>query len=221
VQNPGDLDEPVVAFAIARCGASAFAPTPSLAARGARFALALDPAKGSQMPNRMEKAASEVMGAVKSTKARLEGLTGVFQHLAREHGEVTVLLLRVKASRDPKVRAELFPKIRAELLAHEKAELTNVYPVFRQQPKLAAFAEEHEDEAGELEAAIAQVTATAYDDELWQSRFEELIALVTAHVKEEESEWFPAAEKALGKPWTEEVLPRYEAAKAKEMNTLG
>jgi hypothetical protein len=173
------------------------------------------------MPNGIEKAASEVMGAVKSTKARIEGLTGVFQHLAREHGEVTALLLRVKASRDPKVRAELFPKIRAELLSHEKAELTNVYPVFRQQPALAALAEEHNDEAEELETAIAQVSAVAYEDDAWQSRFEDLIDLVTRHVKEEESEWFPAAEKALGKPWTEEALPRYEATKAKVMKTLG
>lgn len=173
------------------------------------------------MPNGIEKAASEVMGAVKSAKARLEGLTGVLQHLAREHGEVTALLLRVKASRDPKVRAELFPKIRAELLSHEKAELTNVYPVFREQPALAAFAEEHDNEAGELEAAIALVTATAYEDGVWQSRFEDLIALVTRHVQEEEGEWFPAAEDALGKPWTEEVLPRYEATKAKVMKSLG
>jgi hypothetical protein len=172
------------------------------------------------MPNPVEKVASEVMGAAKSAKARLEGLTGVFQHLAREHGEVTALLLRVKGSGDPKVRAELFPKIRAELLSHEKGELTNVYPGFARQPSLAAFAEEHNNEAGELEAAIAEVTDTPYDDDLWQSRFESLVDLVTRHVKEEESEWFPAAEKALGKSWTEEVLPRYEATKSKVMKTL-
>jgi hemerythrin superfamily protein len=173
------------------------------------------------MPNGIEKAASEVLGAVKSAKARLEGLTGVFQHLAREHGEVTALLLRVKSSRDPKVRAELFPKIRAELLSHEKAELTNVYPAFQQQPALAAFAEEHDNEASELEAAIAEVAGTPYEDARWQSRFEELVQLVTRHVDEEENEWFPAAEDALGKPWTEEVLPRYEATKANVMKTLG
>jgi hypothetical protein len=66
------------------------------------------------------------MGAVKATKAKIKGLTGVFERLSREHGEVMALLLRVKASSHPEVRAELFPKIRAELLSHEKGELLEV-----------------------------------------------------------------------------------------------
>jgi hypothetical protein len=47
------------------------------------------------MPHRTEKVVSEVMGAAKNAKAKLEGVHGVFQHLMREHGEVTALLLRV------------------------------------------------------------------------------------------------------------------------------
>ena len=170
------------------------------------------------MPHRTEKAASEVLGLVKSAKARIEGVHGVFQHLMREHGEVTALLLRVKASSDPKVRAEFFPLIRQELLSHEKGELSAVYPVLAQYAELAEFAEEHEEDAAELEDQIDRVTETPYDDGRWAERFTELVELVTAHVAEEENEYFPAASKVIDREKSEEMLTQFEAAKARAKN---
>jgi len=172
------------------------------------------------MPNRSEKVASEVLGAVKATKAKIEGLTGGFSHLAREHGEVTALLLRVKSSSDPKVRAELWPKIREELLGHETGERTAVYPVFRQHSELAEFAAEHDREADELERRIQELTITAYDFDLWPARFGELVDLISAHVKEEEGEFFPAASKLLGREKTEQMLGDFERAKAASKNRV-
>jgi len=172
------------------------------------------------MANRMEKVASDVMGAVKATKAKLEGLSGVFQHLTREHGKVTALILRVKATSDAKVRADLFPKIRAELLSHEKGELAEVYPVFLQHAGLMAFAKDHEREAMQLEAQIDAVSALAFDDPSWSTRFAELAALVARHTKEEENTFFPAAQRALGAQAAEQMLPRYEAAKARVAATI-
>jgi hemerythrin superfamily protein len=167
------------------------------------------------MPNPIEKAASEVMGAVKSTKARIAGLTGVFQHLAREHGEVTALLLRVKSSSDPKVRAELFPKIREELLSHEKGELAEVYPAFRGNAELEDIASRHGREASQLEERIQSISVLAYNDPTWGDRFSEIVELVSTHVKEEEGEFFPAAERVLGRETADRLLPRYEEAKAR------
>jgi hypothetical protein len=167
------------------------------------------------MPNPLEKAASEVMGAVKSTKARIAGLTGVFQHLAREHGEVTALLLRVKSSSDPKVRSELFPKIRQELLSHEKGELAEVYPAFRGNSELEHIASQHAREASQLEEKINGLSALAYDHPSWGDRFTELVGLVSEHVKEEEGEFFPTAERILGRENADRLLPRYEEAKAR------
>jgi hypothetical protein len=166
------------------------------------------------MPNRMEKVASDVMGAVKVAKAKIEGLSGVFQHLTREHGEVTALLLRLKTSSDPKVRAELFPKIRSELLAHEKGELAEVYPMFRQHTELMHFADEHGREAGRLELQIAALSAIGYEDASWADRFAKLFDLVAAHTKEEENHFFPAAQRVLGPQTAELLLTRYERAKA-------
>jgi hemerythrin superfamily protein len=167
------------------------------------------------MPNPVEKAASEVMGVVKSTKARLAGLTGVFQHLAREHGEVTALLLRVKSSSDPKVRAELFPKIREELLSHEKGELAEVYPAFRGNSELEDIASQHGREASELEEKIKGLSTLPYNHPSWADRFSEIVKMVSEHVKEEEGEFFPTAERILGHETADRLLPRYEEAKAR------
>ena len=166
------------------------------------------------MPNRVEKVASEVMGTVKAAKATVENLHGVFKQLTREHGEVTALIIRVKTSTDPKVRRELFPTIREELLAHEKGELAEVYPAFRQHDDLESYAAMHQAEAGALERTIEQLTAMPYDDAAWGTTFARLADMVTHHALEEEDEFFPAADKVLGKRAAEEMLTRYLATKA-------
>ncbi len=166
------------------------------------------------MPNQLEKIVSEGAGALKETKAKIAGLTGVFAHLAREHGEVTALLLRVKASSAPDVRTALFPKIRAELLSHEKAELSVVYPAFREHPELVKFAEQHDKEAEDLERQIALVSKASTADPSWPDVFNELVEMVSGHVKEEEGAFFPEASRILGPNASNELLARYEGAKA-------
>ena len=171
------------------------------------------------MTSRMEKMAPEALGAVEATKARAKGLTGVFEQLTREHGEVIAMLMRVRMSSELEVRSGLMPKIRAELLSHEAGEMTDVYPVFRQHEDLADFAEEHQMEAEQLEETIAQLSAVPYEDELWPSRFDDLYDLVTRHVREEEEEYFPSASRALGREESERILTRYQVTKARVMKT--
>jgi hypothetical protein len=173
------------------------------------------------MPNRIEKVASDVMGAVKTAKATIEGLSGVFKHLTREHGEVMALLLRVKITSDPDVRAELFPKIRTELISHEKGELAEIYSVFNERMELMQFAEDHERDAGRLEAQIDAVSALSYEDAKWADRFAELVDLVSQHTKIEENYYFPVAQRALGAQAAAQLLIRYEAAKARAAKAAG
>ena len=169
------------------------------------------------MPNRMEKVASEALGAVKATRAKVEGVTGVFKQLTREHGEVTALLMRVRMSSELEVRAGLLPKIRAELLSHEKGEAIEVYSVFRQNEDLADFADEHETDVEQLEESLAQLAAVRYESELWPSRFDDLYDLVTRHTREEEEEYFSAASHALGREQSEQMLTRYQVTKARAL----
>jgi hypothetical protein len=169
------------------------------------------------MANRVEEMASKAAGAMKAAKAMATGLTGVFKQLAREHGEVTALLLRVKQSSDVQTRRELFPKIRKELLAHEKGELREVYPAFRQHTELQAMAESHEQEAGQLEALLNELNALPSEDPAWPQKFANLVELVEHHTKEEEDEYFPTASRILGKEETERLQAPYEKARTEGM----
>jgi hypothetical protein len=165
------------------------------------------------MPNRIEKAASEAMGAMKDMKATVKGLKGVFKHLMEEHGKVGALMKRVGMSKDEKVRAEHYPMIRSELLGHETGELQVVYPALAEYPETAAIAEEHARQAGELEQCIKEVDRLAYGDAGWGPAFDRLASLVDEHVSKEEGDYFPKAQKVLGDQRAEELLPRFEAAK--------
>jgi hypothetical protein len=160
-----------------------------------------------------EKAASKIMGAAKQIKAAVEGVTGVFKELMREHGEATALLLRIKSTSDIAMRQELFPKLRVELLSHERAELAEIYPVFREHKDLSGYAEMHEQEASALERLILRLDATPFEDVGWAAALSELAEAVSRHVKEEENKFFPAASRILGKTVTEAMTPRYEAKK--------
>lgn len=165
------------------------------------------------MPNRIDNAASEILGTVKSVKATLENLHGVFKQLAREHGEVTALLERVKTTSDVKVRSELFPRIRTMLLSHEKGELAEVYPAFFEHEELAGYAEMHQREAGALERMLERLSARSYQDAGWAPAFAELARAVEHHAKEEEDEFFPQASRVFGKEAAEEMKARYLAKK--------
>jgi hypothetical protein len=171
------------------------------------------------MTNPVEELASKAMGMAKGGKATLEGLTGIFKRLAIEHGEVSALLLRVKTSSDPKVRAELFPKIREELLSHEKGEVTVLYPVFREYGELAMIADKHDKEAGQLEQMISTVEATEYQDPAWETHFDALVDLVKRHVAEEEDDFFPKGEKAFGDR-TESLEREFKQIKEATLNAL-
>jgi hypothetical protein len=168
----------------------------------------------------MEEVASKVVGGMKAAKATFEGLSGVFKQLTQEHGEVTALLIRVKMTSDAGVRRNLFPKIRSDLLAHERGEMREVYPAFSQHPDLEGMARNHDAEAGQLERALDELSATDYGDESWGTKFERLVGLVEHHTKEEEDDYFPAANRILGKDEAERLKSRYLDAKAQAAQQL-
>ena len=166
------------------------------------------------MPNPVENFASKAVGTVKSAKAAIEGLSGVFRKLAQEHGEVSALLVRVKHSSDPEVRSTLFAEIKQQLLAHEKAELKAVYPVLMEHVDTQQIAARHHQEAADLEQMIVELDALSVRDASWQARFAALADTVQRHAAEEEQQFFPRAERVLGEGVASALLPRYEAAKA-------
>src|SRR5277367_7049308 len=165
------------------------------------------------MPTRTEEIASR-MGAAKTVKAAVESPHGVFEKLTEEHREIAALLMRVKATSDPEVRRALFPKVRTEMLAHDKGEFREVYPAFDQHPELQPMAKEHNVEATQLERSLEQLSGVPPTDASWESLFDKLVELAVQHTREEEDEYFPAAERVLGRDEAERLQGRYEAAKA-------
>ena len=165
------------------------------------------------MQSTVEKVASGLMGAAKDVKAGFNGLTGVFMHLMEEHGKVGALIKRVSSTEEDAVRARLYPTIRTELLGHERGELKVVYPALAEYPETAAIAAAHAHHASEIEAAIAELDALSFSSATWAPAFERLAQLVFEHVDQEESTYFPAAQKVLGEERAEALLPEFEAAK--------
>ena len=165
------------------------------------------------MSNHAVRVMSGLISAAKDIKAGFKGLTGVFMHLMEEHGKVGVLIRRVAKSDDVALRAELYPEIRSALLAHEKGELTVVYPALASLPGVSSIELTHAREAGELEIALADVDSFPFNDPNWGAAFKRLADLVEQHVEQEENDYFPRAQKALGDERAKRMLAELEATK--------
>jgi len=143
-------------------------------------------------------------------EARRDGLVGVFQTIAGQHGEVASLIDRVKA--DPRKREALWPRIRVSLLAHEKAELKVVYPVLGRYSELDQHVTQHAQEAQQLEDVITRLDAMTLQGEDWMTLFESLAELVVSHANEEENEIFPASINAIGQDRAKDLDDKFKAS---------
>lgn len=162
----------------------------------------------SPMSNRIDEVVAKTKGAAKGVKARVEGLTGIFATLAKQHGEASALLDDIKA--DAKKRRELWPKVRVALLTHERAEMRVLYPELRMHDQLRALANSHDAEAAELERMIHDLDETPLSSDTWGNLFERLADTVVRHAAEEERDIFPLAQRVLGKPRAKELGPKFE-----------
>lgn len=172
------------------------------------------------MSETIENFMAKMHSEAKGLKADLVGLHGVFKVLMEEHGEAAALLHRLKSESDPAQRQSTWFKVRTALLGHEKGELAAVYPELERYPQTAAIAEAHRDQAGELEGAIQRLDAVGPASEEWPELLDELIALVQAHVQEEETEYFPTAEAALGEDQAEALEARFINAKHEALRAI-
>jgi hemerythrin superfamily protein len=165
------------------------------------------------MANLIQELEAKTVGTAHAVKAGFNGLRGVFLHLAQEHGEVGALMKRVSKHPDPEQRREHYPHIRAELLSHERGETAEVYPVLAGFDATRNIAIAHAQQAQLLDAAISAVDAQDFGSAEWGPAFDRLLALVEAHVAEEEDHFFPEAQAVIDERQSKALLTRYEAAK--------
>jgi hemerythrin superfamily protein len=162
------------------------------------------------MANPIDIAVSVAKRIERSMEARRDGLVGVFQTIAGQHGEVASLIDRVKT--DPRKREALWPRIRVSLLSHEKAELKVVYPVLGRYSELDQFVAQHAHEAQQLEDIITRLDAMSVQGEDWMTLFESLAELVVSHAHEEENEIFPAAINVIGQDRAKDLDDKFRSS---------
>jgi hemerythrin superfamily protein len=161
------------------------------------------------MPNRIDEVIAKTKGAAKAVKARVDGLTGVFATLAKQHTEVSSLMGNVKL--DATKRDDLWPKIRTALLTHERAEMRVLYPELRMHDQLRALANSHDAEALELERMIHDLDMVEITSDTWRNLFDRLADTVARHAREEENDIFPKAQNALGKDRAQQLDSKFLA----------
>lgn len=172
------------------------------------------------MPNPVEKVVAKGAAKAAAVGARAKGLTGVFNKLAEQHQEASMLLKRAESVDDPAKREDLWRTIRRELLSHEKAEMTTVYPALKQDASVSDIPRHHNAEVPDLEAAIRDIDAAGFNAPNWKALIQKLSMLVQHHADEEENVLFPRAEQAIGKQAASDLEEPYLAAKERVAESL-
>lgn len=163
----------------------------------------------------------KTMGKAKAAKQAITGGAGIFEVLARQHGEVGTMIRRVGMStKDSAARRELVPKIRRELLAHARAEEQEVYSVFRTLPGLTDKIPHAAQEHAEMERKLNECMSLGYDHDDFFEKWHAFALDVEKHVIEEEQQIFPKAKDALTREQSEELERRFMQARENEIAKL-
>ena len=159
--------------------------------------------------------ASKAVGAAKATGAALSGYRGIFRTLKREHGELSVLIMRVATDRDGSARATLFPIIAHELLAHARAEDLELYSFLADHESTRGMVMQLEADHERIEMLISELATLPIHSSGWLIRFRELQRAVQEHVDQEENQVFPRARHILSPEMAEEIDHRYRVERAR------
>jgi|GEM_PF-2482418 len=138
---------------------------------------------------------------------------GIFARLVEEHSELTNLMLKLRMSSDLELREQLFPTIRDAMLCHERAEAQVLYLAMSKKEQTRLIATKHRRTAGELGTLVERLCGLDYASASWESRFALLFDAFEQHTIEEESYYFPIAQRVLGDAKAHALLEQYEAAR--------
>lgn len=154
------------------------------------------------------------------SSATAQPLTGVFETLVDQHRQVLDLLRRAGSTDDPTKRRERWAEARRRLLSHERAEEQVVYALLEGQDAAQPLLERHGDQAVELELAAVELDATEPDSDAWIEQLRDMMAMVDDHVRDEEADFFPRAQRLLGENMARELEDPYVNAQRDVLHTL-
>jgi hemerythrin superfamily protein len=159
--------------------------------------------------------ASKAVGMAKAASATVAGYRGIFRTLKREHGEVSVLMMRIATDRDGSARAELFPVVVRELLAHAQAEDAEFYTVLADHESTRALVMQLEADHERIEMMLGELAGMPMSSSGWLVRFRDLQRAVQEHVDQEENQVFPRARHIINSELAEEIDHRYQVERAR------
>jgi hypothetical protein len=138
--------------------------------------------------------------------------------LMQQHEEVKALFKRIEKSKSRAEKTKLFEEVAANLVAHDAIEREIFYPACKRAMGMTDLLGEALVEHGVVEFSVYQADQAGKDD--FDFKCKVLSELVEHHVKEEEDEFFPKVEKALGRDRLEQLgarmKERFEEAKAED-----
>lgn len=159
--------------------------------------------------------ASKAVGAARAASAAVAGYRGVFRTLKREHGEVSVLMMRIATDRDGAARAQLFPLLARELLAHAQAEDAEFYTVLADHETTRPLVLQLEADHERVEVLLSELAGMPLNAPGWMLRFRDLVRAVQEHVDYEENQVFPRARQLLSPELADEIDHRYRLERAR------
>ena len=168
-------------------------------------------------------ASSNVIGIhtmQRASSATARALTGVFEILADQHRQALELLRRAGSVQNPAKRRQHWVEARRSLISHERAEEQVVYAMLDGREDAQSLLEQHGDQAVELELAIADLDATDTESEDWVWRLRDVMAMVDDHVRDEENDFFPRAQRLLGENLARELEDPYRNAQREVLHAL-
>ncbi|WP_188194779.1 hemerythrin domain-containing protein [Nonomuraea sp. SYSU D8015] len=146
-----------------------------------------------------------------------ENRRSVIEILTQDHREVEDMFTQLTAETDPEKRRRIADDVTIELVRHAIAEEMHLYPAVRRHvPDGDAIADKELSDHAEIERVLKELekmdTATGADFDTLVRR---LVEDVTSHVRDEESNLFPALARHATPDDLLELGKKVESAKAK------
>jgi len=131
--------------------------------------------------------------------------------LHADHDEVARITSELLAAADPASQERLRDQLVNVLTIHLRAEEDVVYNALSQRPATAGLTLHSYREHDDIERLVGELRLVDPGDPALRDCVERLRDSVTAHVRDEENEFLPQAERELGKEHLASLIPMFNA----------
>lgn len=164
--------------------------------------------------------AARLKGSAKQAVSVLQGRTGIFAVLAKEHGQVSALMRQAVKAASAGKRNELLRRIRVELMSHDQAEEMTLYQSLSRIPSMKDIIVQSQLEHEELEQLLSIALSSAAEGPDAHRHLAMLQEAVERHIEREETRVFTLAEKHLSAERVVYLEQSFKHLKAEEKRRL-